>query len=138
MDKIKRFFELKELWKEASDVERLEIDREIKALMNSMNETDDQRLEMAITDDLKQMYSELKEIEQTVTIRKQLELVLPFISISALAKKYFGKSSSWFYQRLNGNVVHGKAATFTKDELKTLNHALLDISTKLAKVACLV
>ena len=77
-----------------------------------------------------------RELGKQIQIRKQLESVLPFISVSALAKSYFGKSSSWFYQRLNGNIVHGKPAAFTEDELKTLNHALQDISTKLSNVAC--
>lgn len=136
MDKVKRFFELKELWKKASETERLEIDREVDALLDSMDEEDGVRLEAAVTEDFQQMHNELKSIEQVLTVRKQLESVLPFISVSALAKSYFGKSSSWFYQRLNGNVVHGKPAAFTEDELKTLNHALQDISMKLSNVAC--
>ena len=136
MDKVKRFFELKELWKKASETERLVIDREVDALLDSMNEADGVRLETAVTEDFQQMHHELKAIEQVLTVRKQLESVLPFISVSALAKSYFGKSSSWFYQRLNGNVVHGKPAAFTEDELKTLNHALQDISIKLSNVAC--
>lgn len=136
MDKVKRFFELKEIWKKASETERLEIDREVEALLDSMDAKDGERLEVAVTEDFQRMHREIKEIEQVLTIRKQLESVLPFISVSALAKSYFGKSSSWFYQRLNGNVVHGKPAAFTEDELKILNHALQDISVKLANVAC--
>ena len=136
MDKVKRFFELKELWKKAPETERARIDREIDALLDSMDEADGARLETAVTEDFQRMHRELKEIEQVLTVRKQLEPVLPLISVSALSKKYFGKSSSWFYQRLNGNVVHGKPAAFTEDELKTLNHALQDISLKLSNVAC--
>ena len=34
------------------------------------------------------------------------------------------------YQRLNGNLVNGKPARFTPDELQTFNNALQDISKK--------
>ena len=33
MDKVKRFFELKELWKKSDESERVELDKEIKALL---------------------------------------------------------------------------------------------------------
>ena len=61
-----------------------------------------------------------------------MEQVLPFLSISALAKHYFGKSASWFYQRLNGNIVHGKPCRFTPEELEKVKLALNDIKDKLS------
>ncbi|WP_278717818.1 DUF5053 domain-containing protein [Bacteroides caecimuris] len=52
------------------------------------------------------------------------------MSVSSLAKDYFEKSTSWFYQRLNENIVHGKAATFTDEELNILKDALKDVASK--------
>lgn len=134
MDKVKRFFELKELWKKASDMERNDIDCELSDLMDSMNETERESLFEGVSDDFKRMRQEVTDIRRTLSIRQQMEPILPYISVSSLAKDYFGKSTSWFYQRLNGNIVHGKAATFTDKELNILKNALKDVASKLNKV----
>lgn len=134
MDKVKRFFELKELWKKASEVERFDIDHELSGLMDSMNETERESLFEGVSDDFKRMRQEATDIRRTLSIRQQMEPILPYISVSSLAKDYFGKSTSWFYQRLNGNIIHGKAATFTDKELNVLKDALQDVASKLNKV----
>lgn len=134
MDKVKRFFELKELWKKSSEEERIVIDQELSALMELMNEKELESLTVRVEYDFERMREEEKDIQKTLTIRQQLEPILPYISVSSLAKDYFGKSASWFYQRLNGNVVHGKTAAFTDKELNILKDALKDVASKLNKV----
>jgi hypothetical protein len=57
--------------------------------------------------------------------------VTEIVSISYIAKKYFNKSRAWLAQRINGNIVNGKPAQFSSDELKTLKIALEDISLKM-------
>ena len=64
-------------------------------------------------------------------IKEKLAMVLPIVSVSYLAKTYFGKTPQWFYQRLNGNIVNGKQAAFSTEELKKLTFALEDIGNKL-------
>lgn len=134
MDKVKRFFELKELWKKSSEEERIAIDQELSALMELMNEKELESLTVRVEHDFERMREEEKDIQKTLTIRQQLEPILPYISVSSLAKDYFGKSTSWFYQRLNGNIVHGKTAAFTDKELNILKDALKDVASKLNKV----
>ena len=58
----------------------------------------------------------------------QLGEVADIISLSYIAKKYFGKSKYWLYQRINGYNVNGKAARFKPDEMDTFRFALQDIS----------
>lgn len=70
-------------------------------------------------------------VAEETLVREKLHNILPAISVSYLAKTYFRKSPQWFYQKLNGNIVNGKPAQFTKDELEILHHALLDISQKI-------
>lgn len=135
MDKMKRFFELKELWKQSSEAERVNIDRELTELMDSMNETELEVLTVGVNHDFGRMHKEAGDIQRTLTIRQQMEPILPYISVSSLAKDYFGKSTSWFYQRLNGNIVHGKTASFTEKEIQTLNDALKEIGAKLMKLS---
>ena len=67
-------------------------------------------------------------------MRERLNDILPYISVSAIAKNYFGKSKEWFYQKMNGNIVNGKPAKFTEEEIKNLNFALQDISKKIGSV----
>ncbi len=135
MDKVRRFFELKELWKQSPQQEREHIDRQIKELLDAMDTTETEYMAKAVAEDLHCIRGEAEEISLTLTVRERLEKVLPFISVSALAKKDFGKSASWFYQRLNGNAIHGKTAAFTKEELRTLSSALKDVAAKLSQAA---
>ena len=59
------------------------------------------------------------------------------ISFAYIAKHYFGKSQSWLTQRLNGSVVNGKAARFSKTELIQFQNAIHDLGRKLSAIAFL-
>lgn len=71
---------------------------------------------------------------KSMAIREKLASVLPAISMSYIAKNYFGKSRSWLCQRINGLAVNGKEARFTEREKATLDHALKDIAGSLLNV----
>lgn len=130
MDKTKRFFELKEQWKGADEARRCEIDAEIKSLLDSMGEEEVESLTAGVQQDFDRMRGEIADIRETIAIREQLSGVLPFLSMSAFAREFFGKSSSWFCQRLNGNIVHGKPVSFTPAELATLKSALHTLGSR--------
>ena len=66
-----------------------------------------------------------------IIIRRQLEDILPFMSLAYIAKRYFGKSRQWLYQRVNGMNVNGKPARFTSQEIDILNSALQEMGKKL-------
>ena len=57
------------------------------------------------------------------------------ISLSYIAKKYFGKSRNWLYQRINGYMVNGKRAEFTQNEFRTFLDALDDIGTTIRNIS---
>lgn len=134
MDKVKRFFELKELWKKSCEADRPALDRQINKLLDNMSEEETEQLALGVQNDFDNIHQEVSAIQEQLTIRERLEPVLPYLSISTLAKNYFNKSSSWFYQRLNGNKIHGKVCRFTEEELKTLNMALKDISHRISSL----
>lgn len=79
---------------------------------------------------IEQIKETIDRIETTI-VRQQMESILPFISLSYMAKKYFNKSRQWLYQRINGSVVNGKTARFTRQEIEIPNHALKDMGHKL-------
>lgn len=137
MDKTERFFELKELWKNSDEAHRVEIDKEISALLESMSAEDDGKLLEGVKLDFAHIHNDLKDIHQEL-LRDKMKEILPAISVSYIARKYFGKSSSWFYQRLNGNKVNGKEANFTPNELNTLSAALNDIGKKLSAMSAVL
>lgn len=134
MDKVKRFFELKELWKQSAETDRPSIDRQITELMDSMTDKEVERLATGVQNDFDNIHQEVTDIKEQLTIRERLEPVLPYLSVSKLSKDYFNKSSSWFYQRLNGNKIHGKVCRFTEKELETLDMALKDISQRISSL----
>lgn len=61
--------------------------------------------------------------------------LLDVINGAYIAKRFFGKSRSWFSQKLNGHIVNGKPAEFTKEELKTLANAISTITLELDALA---
>ena len=134
MDKVNRFFELKELWKQRAEVDRFSIDRQITELMDSMTDQEVELLAVGVQNDFDNVHQEVAEIKEQLTIRERLGPVLPYLSVSKLSKDYFNNSSSWFYQRLNGNKIHGKVCRFTDKELETLDMALKDISQRLSSL----
>ena len=136
MDVKKEYFRLKELWIKSSSSERDEAERKLNVFFESLGEEEKELVNAAVAEDFAQVYKiidESKELRGRIEVRKQLEGVLPFIS--EFAKRYFGKSASWLHQRINGNAVHGKVATFTPTELTTLANALKDVAGKLTHAA---
>jgi hypothetical protein len=70
-----------------------------------------------------------------LALKSRLAEISPAVSWVYIAKKYFDKSDSWLYQRINGNIVNGKPATLTPVELETLKFALGDLSQKLGSLS---
>lgn len=72
--------------------------------------------------------------EEVNHLRQQLGSLPEMINLSCIARRYFGKSRTWLYQRINGNKVNGKTVYFTRAELKKLEEAMHDISKQLLAV----
>jgi hypothetical protein len=69
--------------------------------------------------------------EQEVNLKTQISEIAKIVSLSYIAKKYFGKTRYWLYQRINGNIVNGRVAHFTEKEIEILNFAFKDIGKKI-------
>lgn len=76
----------------------------------------------------------LAEADEMIA-RYKMGDVTDAISLSYIAKTYFGKSRAWLMQKVNGNTVNGKKAAFTPSESKRMREALQDLSKKLSKAA---
>lgn len=120
--------------------------KEMKPLMGTDNPAERERLDALtaelnarpLTDEEKALArawwnSGVEEIKQDIaTLRQQIEEEdYKLIPISYIAKKYFGKSASWLYQRINGNKVGGRQYTLNEEQKATFNAALQDIADRI-------
>lgn len=97
-------------------------------------EQDKKEISAFMDECLNSIEKEVDHLEEQC-IKLQLQEVSEIISLSWIAKKYFGKTKNWLYQRINGNIVNGKPCRFTNEELETFNHALKDISQKIGSLS---
>lgn len=132
------FFRLKAACINSKGADKERADQEMEAFFSSIRPEDEAELQEAVAEDFARIHKDIEEIKvlkQRIEVRKVLSETLPFISVSEFAKTYFGKSASWLHQRINGNEVHGKTATFTTSELNQLADALNDVAGKLRRAA---
>lgn len=66
--------------------------------------------------------------------QENIELLLD-INVGGLARKYFGKSGSWLYHKLDGVDGNGKETDFTPEELEQLRGAFCDLADRLRAAA---
>lgn len=61
--------------------------------------------------------------------------LLRVVNGAYIAERFFGKSGSWFSQKLNNNIKNGKPCEFTPEEIETLSNALHTIAIELQDLA---
>lgn len=76
----------------------------------------------------------LKET-QAETMKAQLSDLLISISWADLSKRYFGRSASWLYHKLDGIDGNKKPTAFTDEEREQLRGALIDLSDRIRRAA---
>ena len=74
-------------------------------------------------------------VQDKESVREAITDIRISISLGDIARRYFGKSAAWFYQRLNGTTVNGKPAEFKEEERQLLKGALLDLADRIKNVA---
>lgn len=57
------------------------------------------------------------------------------INVSKFSKEYFGKSQSWFAQRINGYDVNHKKAKFTDEEYLRISQSFRHLASRLIEYA---
>lgn len=99
-----------------SEEEKKQLEAYANTLLTSANQTLD-KLE--------------KEVEE-FSLRQKMGNLAEAINFAFIAREYFGKSKSWLYHRIKGNIVNGKPAKFTAEEKETFINALNDIKLQLS------
>lgn len=74
-------------------------------------------------------------VTERTTMKSQLNDILVAISWGVLARDYFTKSASWFYNKFNGIDGNGKPTDFNVEERAQLKGALCDLADRIRKAA---
>lgn len=75
------------------------------------------------------------ETLKMTSIVQQLRDVYLDITWSKIAKRYFGKSCSWLYNKFNGVDGNGGVGGFTYEEKLQLQQALYDFADRIRNAA---
>lgn len=78
--------------------------------------------------------NKVEEFKKQLSIQEQFEQVKDIVSVSYIAKNYFGKSAAWLQQRIYGYKVRGKVYSLSNEDVNTFNHALQDISKRIGSL----
>lgn len=61
--------------------------------------------------------------------------IMRVLNASYIAERFFGKSKSWFSQKLNNHIKNGSPSEFSPAEIETLRNVLYTISIELQEIA---
>lgn len=75
-----------------------------------------------------------KEMRMTPVKSKLMDILL-MVTWAKISAQYFGKSSSWIYNKLNGRDGNGGEGAFTEEEIATLKGALVDFADRIRRCA---
>lgn len=67
--------------------------------------------------------------------KAKLDDIFLSLTWSKIAHKYFGKSSSWIYNKLNGRDGNGGEGGFTQEEIAKLKESLNDFADRIRRCA---
>ena len=70
-----------------------------------------------------------------MTMKVRLQDILLAITWRDSARRYFGKSSSWLYHKMDGINGNGGKDEFSPEEAKQLQAALYDLSDRIRAAA---
>ena len=74
-------------------------------------------------------------VKEKANMKKKMADILLDISWANLSNKYFGKSRSWLYHKLDGINGNGGEDDFNDEEKELLRSALVDLSERIRTVA---
>ncbi len=77
----------------------------------------------------------MEDIKQKQNTKKAVSDILLSVKWAHISTHYFGKSRSWFSQKLNGYDGNNSESDFTEEEKELLRNSLYDLSERIRKCA---
>ena len=106
-----------------TEAERQEHDKKFATLMKSVP-VEQRKLAGQYLREVMAERRTLKSQKINKNFKKELEDIENVVSLSYIAKEYFGKDRTWLYKKINGTIP------FTEDEIKILSMALKSIGNR--------
>jgi hypothetical protein len=116
---------------DASAEQKKVIENRIQSEYSTLSDSGKKDVQRLFLDDIDEKVTELKE----VVLKEKLQRISGYIYLSYIARTFFGKSRQWLNNRIKVNMVNGKPASFTKQEMDTLSNALLYVSDEIGETA---
>lgn len=136
MDMQKELTYWKESFKEAKTPEaKAEHKKLFNAFLKSLGPAEGKAFAQAFLQGAKDSKDQLDKATQALQLKKDLEEINDFTSMSYIAKHYFGKTRHWLYQRINGSLVNGKPVSLNDEERQKLIIALKELSATMSRTA---
>lgn len=79
--------------------------------------------------------TEIVQASLITDMKVRMRDILMIVSWRELSKHYFGKSSSWFYHKMDGIDGNGGEGGFTAKEAEQMREALFDLSNRIRMAA---
>lgn len=115
-------------------LKRITEEAKAEGKLDEMNEVADYLLHSA-----SQRMDAVERSMEEYSIHRQMGALSEVINLAYIARHYFGKTRQWLYQRLKGQTVNGKPASFTPEEearfIGALNEIGLQISSFTQRVS---
>ena len=119
----------------ASEYQKETIRENLKNEFSLLSENEKKEVQRIFLESRDTVFREGKEAIRELELKSELERVSEYVSMSYIAKNFFGKSRQWLNNRIKGNVVNGKPAVFTGDELNRFSTALCNLSNEIKDTA---
>ena len=125
-DLLKEYASLAGKEDEKSEARKIEILNYIKL---NADDSDREEAKAFISQKMEQLQSEV------LTLREQLaEEDYKLLPLRYIAQEYFGKSTAWLSQRLNGSEVRGHIYTLNSEQKDIFNRAVKEIGQRISSL----
>ncbi|WP_080903222.1 DUF5053 domain-containing protein [Parabacteroides sp. Marseille-P3160] len=115
--------------------EKIQIESLIKKEFNTLSDIEKEIVRKEFCALWQKKIDHTAQILNEINIAQEIEEISKYLSLSRIAKDYFGKSREWLYQRIKGYNVNGKPAKFTDSERIKLSQVLADLSRKIKETS---
>jgi hypothetical protein len=120
---------------QTSEQGKREIEKRVRQEFSTLSDSEKAQVQKMFLAGLDGKINEADALIREVSLKLELENVSGYVSMSYIAKRFFGKSRQWLNNRIKGNLVNGMPARFSKEELSSLSFALLKLSGEIRETA---
>jgi hypothetical protein len=120
---------------QTSEQGKREIEKRVRQKFSTLSDPEKAQVQKMFLAGLDGKINEADALIREMNMKLELENISGYVSMSYIAKRFFGKSRQWLNNRIKGNLVNGMPARFSEEELSSLSSALLKLSGEIKETA---